>query len=136
MTDTDRLIADCRDWEMHLRSRAQEAELAKHDPLFDSPAVLLRVRADMLDRFAAELSRLQAKVAELQRDKARLDWVEGTIPHGGVSLCSNVYGRMPDAIILHSWDCETRSVDDEPVPHYGTSARAAIDSAMAEEGDQ
>lgn len=106
------------------------AEAAQDGP---STRELMRRAADCVER-------LQTENAALREDKERMDWLETRVPLGGVCLIAEIYALPRDAghpvLIdpIYHWDCETRSVDDEPEPHHGKTAREAIDAAVARIG--
>lgn len=72
------------------------------------------LRSDF-DKLKADKDRLEAVIAELQKDKARLDCIQS---NGGVSVMSVVEGKK-----WHAYDSVTCKRG------LGNSCRAAIDAA-------
>lgn len=58
MTDTERLIAECRQWSLNLMDQARDEEMKVRNTLFQNTSQVYRDRAALLDRIVAELERL------------------------------------------------------------------------------
>jgi hypothetical protein len=58
VTDTERLIAECRQWSLNLMDQARDEEMKVRNTLFQNTSQVYRDRAALLDRIVAELERL------------------------------------------------------------------------------
>ena len=81
-----------------------------------------------------EIRTMRARIAELDRDKERLDWLEKSAPNMAIDH-SFWAAHMPNAgqliIHLHEMDDDCEAVIDEL--SSAPTVRAAIDAAMGKE---